>query len=76
MIKDAASKAKSESPEEIVKFSGSPAIYEKIVRAIAGGCVRLVKVTKADTIKTLKIIPTRLPPKRKCSASDEMITSA
>ena len=51
MIRDAASKARSESPEEIVKSSGSPAIYEKIVREIAGGRGRLVKETKADTIK-------------------------
>ncbi len=70
MIRDAASKAKSESPEEIVKSSGSPAICEKIVPEIAGGRGRLVKETKADTIKRLKIIPTRLPQKRKCSASD------
>ena len=34
MIRDAASKARSESPEEIVKSSGSPAIYEKIVRGL------------------------------------------
>ncbi|MHB8548393.1 MAG: hypothetical protein ACYDAZ_04360 [Thermoplasmataceae archaeon] len=61
MIKEVASNATRESTDEIVKSSGFPAMYEKIVKAIAGGWVWVVNVTKAETITTLITIPARLP---------------